>query len=133
MYYSTVVDARQRPLVWPKTNNNPFLFNALDEAGEPSTIPHRCNAKNLHLGMRDLPGEMHRVAGMPTSDLAAHYLGADDAARGISSVHYKLRLLHDPRIIVIRMICDNHYAVVLPQILEFGAFHLQIVFPSLPD
>lgn len=124
MYYSNFEDARQRPLVWSNTSSNSLLFNALDKACETAHLPQRANAKNLHLGMRDLPDRMYTLGGMQTFYLAAHYLGTGYSARRIPRIHYKLRLFHDLGIVVIRMIGDDNNAVILPQVFELGALHL---------
>src|SRR6266481_875099 len=65
--------------------------------------------------------------------LATHDLVALNTLGSVARVYHQLRLLHDPAIVVFRMIGHDDHAIVLSEILQRGAFHLQIIFAALSD
>ncbi len=67
------------------------------------------------------------------SKLAAHYFRAVHSPGGVPGINHELRLLHDAFEVVIGMIRDDHHTVVLSEIFQFSALHLQVVFSSPPD
>ena len=62
-----------------------------------------------------------------------HDFGAFDSAGGVAGVHHQLGFLNDAAIVVIGVVGDNDNAVILPQVLQLRALHLQVVFPPLAD
>src|SRR5437879_3102638 len=65
--------------------------------------------------------------------LATHDLVALNTLGRVARVYHQLRLLHDPAIVVFRMIGHDDHAIVLSEILQRGTFHLQIIFAALSD
>src|SRR4051812_15196983 len=59
--------------------------------------------------------------------LAAHNVGRRDALGGVARIHHQLCLFDDCAVVVIGVVRDDEDAVVLRQVIERRAFHLQIV------
>ena len=64
---------------------------------------------------------------------AAHDLGTLDASSGISCVYHKLGFTYDALIVIIGVIRDDQHAVVLAEIIQRGALHLQVVLAAFSD
>src|SRR5580692_4991094 len=62
--------------------------------------------------------------------LAVHDLVALDAAGGVPRIHYQLGLADDLLVVVVGVVGDDEHAIVLSEIVERGALHLQIVFAA---
>ena len=62
-----------------------------------------------------------------------HDLRALDSTRSIPGIDHELRFLDNFSVVVIRMIGHDDNAVVLPQIVQIGALHLQIVLAALAN
>src|SRR5437667_8082703 len=68
-----------------------------------------------------------------TLALATHDLLALNTLRCITRVDHQLRLLHDPAIVVLGMIGHDKHAIVLSEILQRRALHLQIILAALSN
>src|SRR5437016_2618914 len=67
------------------------------------------------------------------SALATHHLVALNPLCCVARVYYQLRFLHDPAIVVFGMIGHDEHAIVLSEIFQRSAFHLQIILAALSD
>jgi len=66
VYYSDFDDARERPLIWPKTNNNPLGCNILDEEGGDPGVSQARLCKKLtpsdeSFDRRDVPARRRQT------------------------------------------------------------------------
>src|SRR5581483_2863504 len=68
-----------------------------------------------------------------TSFLAADDFWVVDPARGVPGVNHQLGFLHDALVVVVRMIGDDQHAIVLAEIFQRRALHLQVVSSAPPD
>src|ERR1022692_633888 len=68
-----------------------------------------------------------------TSDLAMHYLGTVNPLGCVAGVDDQLSFADNLAVVVVGVIGDDHDAVVLAQLVQFGPLHLQIVLSSLSN
>src|SRR3977135_106225 len=60
-------------------------------------------------------------------------LGVRDPFSGVAGIDDQLSFLDDAAIVVIGVVGHDKNAVILPQILQLGSFHLQVVFAAFTD
>ena len=65
--------------------------------------------------------------------LAVDDFFALDSTSGITRVHHQLRVIHNLLVIVVGVVSNDQYAVVLSQVVERRARHLEIVLATTPN
>src|SRR5712692_3283772 len=73
------------------------------------------------------------MAAGKSNSLAAHDLWRSDSARSVAAIYYKLRFIHNARVIVIGVVGHDENAIVLAEVSKGRALHLQIIVPALAD
>src|ERR1700733_2307880 len=94
----------------------------------PESCPKPMQAKSyimLWIDFRSRPGYAIRSA--------KHNLGTLDPAGGIARVDHQLGLVHNAAVIVIGMVGHDHDAVILAQVFQIHALHLQVIFATFTD
>src|SRR3977135_437182 len=70
---------------------------------------------------------------MASSTLAVYDLVALDSAGRISRVDHHFGFAYDLLVIVVAVICDYEHTVILSEVVQRSAFHLQVVLASATD
>ena len=65
--------------------------------------------------------------------LAAYDFWAVDSLCRVAGVNHQLGFAHDALVVVVGMIGDDQHAVVLAEIVQRRALHLQVVLAALSD
>src|SRR5271169_3571099 len=76
------------------------------------------------------PTRARRATSVPRLTSAADDLRAVDPLGRISRVDDQLRLADNPLIVVVGMVGDDQHAIKLAQVVQGGAFHLEVVFAA---
>src|SRR5258708_3447431 len=105
------------------------ITTSFDQNRQPKSLCLRVSIHSMRLG----PSRVSR-AQTPRQEKrgrsTSHNLRRIDATRGIASVNDQLRFAHNGRVFVVGMICDDCHAIVLTDVVEGNALHLQIVVPA---
>src|SRR6267154_1012632 len=106
-----------------------FITTSMDQNCQSKSLSPRVSIPSVPLRpSRVFTAQTHREEERGQS--TPHDLRRIDATCGIASVNDQLRFAHDGRVFVVGMICDDCYAIVLTDVVEGNALHLQIVVPA---
>ena len=105
-----------------------FITTSMDRNRQPKSLPLRVSIRSMPLGSPQVfTSQTHR---REERQSAPHDFRRIDTACGIASVNDQLRFAHDGRVVVVGMICDDCHAIVLTDVVEGNAMHLQVVMPA---
>src|ERR1035441_2119844 len=68
---------------------------------------------------------------MKRAGLAVNNVSSNDALGGVAGVDHQLRFGHNARIVIACVVGDDEYGVVLAEILQRSAGHVEVIAPPV--